>query len=211
MRKAPVWVWILTGIAGVMLLALVGLLAAGWFVAKQVVTLAENPRQLAGVIEKADPNLEVLDVDDQKKTIRVRNKKDDTVVTLSLEDVLQGKLSVSREGKDGVERFELGGKVDLPNWVPKFPDAEPRGLGSAQSEQEGEGGVFQITTNAPAEKVLAFYREGFAKRGLSVVEPESTGGKLVMRSEDGVLNAGVEVKESAGERRVIVAYGEKRK
>lgn len=210
-KKTPVWVWVLAGIAGAILLLVVAVVGAGVFVANKVLDVAQNPRELAKVIAAADPNLEMVDVDDAKKTIRVRDKKNGTVVTLTLSDLLQGKLSLVKEGKDGTESVEIGGKLNLPNWVPAFPGVEPRSLGSAHSDKEGEGGIFTFTTNVSAEKIRAFYQDGLGKRGLTVKAKAGEAKAWVMSNDDDGLHASVTVDDRGGERQVTVAYGEKKR
>lgn len=208
-KKTPVWVWILGGLGGLFALLVLAVVGIGWFAVNKVAEIAQNPRELASILTKANPDLELVDVDEDKKTIRVRDKKEGTVVTVTLSDLMQGKLRVSKEGKDGVESVQIGGKLDLPNWVPKFPGVEPRSLGSAQSDKDGEGGIFTFTTTVSTEKIRAFYREAFEKRGLAI-KVEAGNDALVMSSEDG-LNATVSVNESGGEQQVTVVYGEKKK
>lgn len=208
-KKTPVWVWVLAGVAGCVVLVVMSFIALGLFALNKVAEVAQNPRQLAALVSKLDPDLEVMDVDESKKTIRVRNKRKDEEVTISLDDLREGKLRVTKEGRDGVESLELGGKLNLPNWVPKFPGVEPRSLGAAQSDTRGEGGAFTFTTTVSREKIVAFYRDGLEKRGLAV--KASTGDQaLAMSSEDGALHATVTIQEPGDERRVTVFYGEKR-
>ena len=210
-KKTPVWVWVLAGVGGLLALVVVLVMAAGLFVMNKVADLAQNPKELGKIIAQVNPDLEYIDSDPEKKTLRVRDKKEGTTLTITLDDIMQGKLSVVREGKDGVETVEIGGKTKLPNWVPKFPDVEPKSLGTAQSAKEGEGGIFTFTTNVSKEKIVAFYRDGFEKRGLTMKADVAKGAALVMHSEEDGLHATINVAEDGGESRVTVAYGEKHK
>ena len=211
-KKTPAWVWILAAVAGMIALLVIAVAAVGFFVVSKVADLAQNPKELGRIVAQANPDLEVVEADAGKKTLRVHNKKDGTTVTIKLDDVMRGKLSIVKEGQDGVESVEIGGgKVNLPNWVPKFPGVEPKSLGSAQSAKEGEGGIFTFTTNLSKEKIHAFYREGLEKRGLTVKESDGAGHALVMHSEEDGLHAAISVQEDGGESRVTVAYGEKHK
>ena len=211
-KKTPVWVWILAGIGGAIALLILLVVGAGLFFVSKVAELAQNPAELGKLIARANPDLELLDSDAGKKILRVRNKRDGSTVTLKLEDILTGKLQVSKEDKDGLETVELGGKMKLPNWVPKFPGVEPASLGSAQSDKQGEGGLFTFTTSVSAEKIRAFYQEGFEKRGLAVKVEAGGKAALMMQSEDEALNATVKIEGGDGsEHRVTVLYGEKRR
>ena len=186
-KKTPVWVWILAAVGGVILLATIGVGLLGYYAVQKVREVASNPASAAAIISKIDPDLEVLDVDENKKVIRVRNKRNNEEVTLNLNDILQGKLKISHEGKDGVETFEVGGKVKLPSWLPAYPGADLKGIGAGHSDKEGAGGLATFDTADAPEKVMAFYREGLQKRGFQQQEGVEAKGAsmLIMKSESG--------------------------
>jgi hypothetical protein len=182
--------------------------ALGLFVVNKVPEIAQNPAGLGRLIAEANPNMEMIDADEEKRTIRVRNKESGETLTIRLDDLKAGRIKFEREGKEGTDTLEVGGKVRLPNWVPKFPGVEPVSVGSASSATEGEGGIVTFETSASEEKIVAFYRDGLEKRGLTV---KATGPALVMQNEEDGLHATVTISDdSGGKRRVTVAYGEKR-
>ncbi len=210
-KKTPVWVWILAAVGGVIVLGIIAISLLGYYAFQKVKEVANSPTAAAALIAKIDPDLEVLDVDESKKVIRVRNKKNNEEVTLNMSDILEGKLKVSHEGKDGVESFELGGKVKLPNWLPPYPGAEPKGIGAAKSDKEGEGGMFTFESSDAPDKILAFYKEGLSKKGF--LEKEQEGVKvasalvLAMKSEN--EGATITVTPNGSNSQVTVIYGGK--
>jgi len=206
-KKTPVWVWILAGVGGTLVLLMLLMVGAGFYALNLATKMAQNPAKLGEMLAAANPDLEMIDSDSEKKTIRVRDKKSGETVTIQLDDLLKGRIKVEHQGQDGTETLEVGGKLTLPNWMPKFPDVEPVSLGTAQSDKEGEGGIFQFTAKMSREKIEAFYRDGLQRRGLAV---KTTTPALIMHSDDDKLHATITIEERDGEQRVTVAYGEKR-
>ena len=97
-KKTPLWLWILAAVGGLMVLAVIAISLLGYYALKTVKQMATNPTAAAALLSKIDPDLEVLDVDENKKVIHVRNKRNNEEVTLNMSDILQGKLKISHEG-----------------------------------------------------------------------------------------------------------------
>jgi hypothetical protein len=219
-KKSNIWLWVLGGVGAFILLVVGALVVGGLFIAKTVKDVASNPAKLAEIIARVNPDVEVLDVDDAKKTVRIKDKKSGEVVTVSLEDVMQGKVQISKEGgsdKDGGSAsIQIGGKANLPDFVPKYPGAEPQGLVSGLniggSGEKGTGGTATFTTKDPLDKVRAFYEEAFKKSGMKI---ESTtmaaeGGLMAAKSEDDKLNVTVTLGRSGDDTSVVLMYAEKK-
>ena len=209
-KKTPVWVWVVAAVGGVILLGIIAISLLGYYALRTVKEVATNPAAAAALLARIDPNLEVLDVDQNKKIIRVRNKQNNEEVTLNLNDILQGRVQVSHQGKDGVESMELGGKVNLPAWMPKYPGVEPKGLGSMKSDTGGGGGMFTFETADSAEKIHAFYRGALEKQGFKQEDGVHVAGTsaLVMKSESGG-GITVNVVEMGKGSQATVIYGAK--
>jgi hypothetical protein len=212
-RKTPVWVWVLTGIAGFIVLLVLLLVAGGVWMANKAVNMLDNPKELAGFVEKLNPDLEVLDADKEKRLIRVRDKHKDETYTVRLDGLTSGKLRLERESKaDGVEVIDIGQPFDTPNWVPMYPGVTPKPLGQARSDKRGEGGIVEFRTEDAPEKVRAFFKEAAAKKGLNPsTSPDAGKNADHYVSEDGTLHLAIEVSTMMGSSRVHVAFGEKKK
>ena len=210
-KKTPVWVWILAAVGGLIVLGVVAISLLGYYALKTVEKMVTNPTAAAALLSKIDPDLEVLDVDENKKVIHVRNKRNNEEVTLNMSDILQGKLKISHEGKNGVESFELGGKVNLPTWLPAYPGVEPKGIGAARSDKEGSsGGMFSFESADAPEKILAFYREGLEKRGFKAENGiQVTGGASVIIMKGENAGATITVTPNSSRSQVTVIYGGK--
>jgi hypothetical protein len=65
-----------------------------------------------------NPDIEVLDVDEDRGLVKVREKKTGKTLTLNFEDLKKGKIVVkTNEG----EEVAVGGKWEPPDWVPSYP------------------------------------------------------------------------------------------
>ena len=94
-RKTSPVVWMLVAVAGIIVLCLVGLVAAGLVVAK-------NPGMVMGkLITAGNPDADVLGTDLGSQTVRIRDRKTGEVFTLSFDDVKNGKFKISATGENG--------------------------------------------------------------------------------------------------------------
>src|SRR4051812_41541505 len=84
-RKTSVAVWILCGVGALIVLGLIGsAMVAYWFVS--------NPGMALGkVLTAANPEIEVRDVDNARQRITIRDRRDGKEVTLSFDDVKNGR------------------------------------------------------------------------------------------------------------------------
>ena len=143
-KKTSMVVWILLAIGGVIVLGIIGVVAAGVYFVKH------PGAAMAKVIQCRQPGIEVLDTDTGSQTLRVRDKKTGKEFTLSFDDVKNGRLKMSATGDNGeVANVEIGGGAGkLPKWVPAYPGAKAQGNITAKGEDAegmGEGGVVTFT------------------------------------------------------------------
>ena len=218
-KKSNIWLWVLGGLGAIILLVIGAIVVGGLFLAKTVKEVATNPARLAEIIAKVNPDIEVLDVDDTKKTVRIKDKKSGEVINVSLDDVMNGKIQVSKEGggKEGESAsITFGGKANLPDFVPKYPGAEPQalmsGINIGGAGDKGTGGTVSFTTKDALEKVRGFYEDAFKKSGMKVETSamSAEGGMMSARSEDDKLTVAVTLGRSGDETSVVVLYGEKK-
>jgi hypothetical protein len=185
-RKTSPLVWILAAIGGVILLVIIGLFAAGFY-------MARNPEAVwAKLVNLANPNAEVLSVDNTSKQITIRDKRNGKQVTVSFDDLRSGRFRLSATDENGnVGRIEVGaGSGKLPGWLPTYPDAKIQsqvtGVGDAGRESV-EGGMYTFTTRDEPARVTSFYQEKCRDLGMTVDLSMATsdGGKIAARDEDG--------------------------
>ena len=105
-KKIHPIVWILIGLAGCVLLVIMAVVAGGIYVASRV---AENPVEaMAALIAAANPDVEVVSSNKEKRIVTFREKSTGKTVTLNIDQLNGGKISFSGQ-EDGKEvRVEAG-------------------------------------------------------------------------------------------------------
>ncbi|MGH9381695.1 MAG: hypothetical protein ACRD2Z_13930, partial [Thermoanaerobaculia bacterium] len=155
-KKLGPLAWILIGCLGLVVLAGAVMLAGGFFVAKKVKEVAkdyqENPaRAAAELVVRANPDLELVEADDEAQTLTIRNKKTGEVFTADWSDIQQGKFRIESDGKEvtvdatratrgeggvitvtdesGDATVTIGGgdTSSVPAWFPAYPGASKAG------------------------------------------------------------------------------------
>ncbi len=199
-KGLPIWAWFGIGCAGLIVLVMVVMLAVGFFVTKKVKDVAgdfdNNPEIAAArLLVKLNPDYEEVSVDEDEGTITVRDKKTGKVFTADVEDLKEGRFTIS--GEDGTTvvttetdedegtftistgdkkiQIGAGGDSSAPEWVPVPEDAETQGLFS-MSEEDSVRGSLKILTDEDPKDVLAFYRSAMDEAGFEVQTSSYSGG-----------------------------------
>jgi hypothetical protein len=166
-RKTSVWVWILGAIFGLIFLGMLCVAAVGyWFVRNPGVAIAK-------IVTAANPDAEILNIDDAGRRITIRDKRNGREVTLSFDEVKDGHFSFSAIDDHGkVGRVELGGGAGkLPSWVPVYPGAKIQGHASGTDMDRdtiAEGGVYTFRSDDSAAQVMTFYQDKARDLGMKV-------------------------------------------
>ncbi len=203
------WIWVAVGCGGLTLMAVLVVVAVvgfGMFKARDFLgDVRENPvRALAQLAIDSDPELEIVESDDEEGTFTVRNLQTGEIATLDFQDITEGKLTVTTEegevtldataseegggvtltGPEGETRIGASASLeDVPDWVPTFPDAEET-VGSFQmTTPEGVGGMVAQETDEGIEDVLDWFKDWFDSEGYVV------GGETVTTSSEGSLGS----------------------
>jgi hypothetical protein len=210
-KKSNPLVWILLIIVGLIAVGFVGcVVAVGWF--------ARNPGvALAKIITASNPNAEVVSTDSNAKTLTIRDKKTGEEVTMSFDDIRDGKFKMRAVGKNGeVANVEMGaGAGKVPSWVPVYPDARAMGNFSATGDDgsgRGTGGVVSYQSSDPPKKVVDFYKVKVDSLGMKVVTAfdSDESGSMHARDEDERRTLQVTVAKSFVGTTISVAFGEKK-
>ncbi len=207
----PVWVWILVGLLRLFMLAAVAVVATGVFVAKQA---ASNPvAMMAKIAAMANPNIEVLSVDEASGKVTIKDKESGKTVTVSLDDLKQGKLEIS--GEDG--KIQVGANVDakIPQWVPIYPGAKQQNVMSSQTA-EADGGTIMLEVKEEFGKVKGWYEEqikagGFeSKMMTSTAGSEGPGAMLIASKNDEKQTLHIIVNTEPEFTRATITFGSKK-
>ena len=232
-KKTSPLVWILAGCGGIMIAALLALLAGGVFVAHKVKQAGAHPEMaVAKLIAAANPDVEVVSSDDANGTLTLRNKKTGEEVTMNLAEIKSGKIKFKNEkgetvsvdaGGEGTSgKFEVhsnegsftvgqGAGKDIPSWVPLYGTVQPQGAWSTR-KGDATSGAFSLTTKDGPEKVLDFYaaalqRDGFkVERNTMSRDGAVSGGILTGVTAGDTRSCSVSVSADGGSTTVMVSY-----
>ena len=223
-KTSPI-VWILVAVAGLFVLGVLSVMALGFFVvhkAKQAgldpELMSRNPGlAISKLVAATNPDVTVLNTDDRAGTITLRDKKTGQVMTLSFDDVKNGKFKMSATDEHGkTANIEIGGGAGkTPSWVPNYPGAKAEGNFTARGDDgtgKGAGGVVTFTTSDAPSKVMEFYNEKITGAGMKIISTTTAGdtGMIMAASDDEKKSLQVIVgKGSSNETTIGITFGEK--
>ena len=191
-KRGPL-LWILGGCLGLALIAGIIVVSTGIFVARKAgldpALMKKNPGlAVAKMLASANPDIEVLSVDEDGGIIRVRDKKTGKTLTMNLEDAQNGKIvfqddqnkrveiqthgegdkaAVEIRSPEGTMRMGASAAGQLPDWLPSYPGAEGTGTFGFSAEQ-GKTGSCAFKTNDSVEDVASFYEDALKNAGFEV-------------------------------------------
>lgn len=191
--------------------------------------ISSNPTFLARMIAGINPNLDVLDVNETKGTIKVRDKSSNKTFYLNLNDAKRGKIEIVDEDGKGIRITHDGtaGRVEVTGengenavittgdtaphggWVPAYPGAKT--LASVNADKNGtQSGVYTFETGDSAQQVLDFYKSKLKVNGFSVLNETSIADQMQsiqLGKGDRVVN--IEVTHQGAKSTAAVTYGAK--
>jgi len=191
-KGLPVLAWIGIGCGVIILIGAIALVAGGVFVAKKVGDFEKNPALAsARMIVKLNPEWEEVSTDEKANTITVRDKKTGKEMTVGLDDLAKGRVTLSSEGKSytveaqgdqeggsgqlkvtdesGKTVFSAGaaGETKAPDWVPTYPGTTPEG-GLVMQNGAAVSGSFQVATDDASDEVVDYFRKTLTDAGFKV-------------------------------------------
>jgi hypothetical protein len=226
--------WVGIGCGAIIVIGLIGAAVFAFWVGGKVKEAADNPAMAAAkLMVAANPEIELVEADDDAGTITVRNKETGEVLTVNLEDVEEGRISFEsegetvtmgmEEGEDGEGTFTVrdsegkasfrvgaGGEEDIPSWVPRYEDVEVQGTYSSQANGEVNGG-FSFETTDTVDEVIAYYAgaleaAGFSETGRSTSEAGGTRYANLTAEEGGRTVGVMATGQDGGSVQVVVSY-----
>jgi hypothetical protein len=240
-KKTSPWVWIQGGCGVLVVLIVLALLATGLFVAKKVKDagidpdlMKKNPAvAMTKMLAAMNPDVEVMNVDEDRGIITVRDKKTGKSMTMNFEDIKRGKFVM--KGEDGEEvtvegtgdsggpisirtkdgNMSVGGKWNPPSWVPTYPGATVTASASGH-DAEGASGAGYFNTNDSLEQVLDYFERELKGHGMQVTrnvfspDGKNTVGSLVGTDEGNKRYVNLNYAVSDKGRMVHVNYTEKK-
>lgn len=231
-KGLPVLAWIAIGCGGIVVLGGIAFMILGWLAVNKMKDVAsefeDNPTKAAAeMIVGMNPDLEMVESDEDAGTVTIREKSSGKVVTFDYQDIKEGRFSFESEdgrievtgqgdGDEGVVNIttgegetRIGGGGEIPDWVPAHPDTTSRKSLMHSSGATGDTGHAAFTVDDDAGEVVAFYKEAFEQEGyaVSVVEGSSAQGSITMVSgqKDGA-NMTASVTDKGDTSEVVVQY-----
>jgi hypothetical protein len=165
-------------IIGVLIgIVVIGAGVGGYFVMKQV---GGKGGLVKSVFAMANPDYDILDVDNKNQTITVRHKKTGKTATIPIAALKNGKIDPEDLGMTAEEAEGTGG---APSWV-KYPHSKL--LNSAE--------IMSLTTlvyRTPdsVDKVLDYYKQELSRQG--IVPTSERGAAIVVDDAKGDLKLSV--------------------
>jgi uncharacterized protein YfiM (DUF2279 family) len=240
-KKMSALGWIAIGCGAIAILAILALGGAafigGRFLKNKAAEFEKNPTLAAAkVLVQANPELEVVESDEDAGTLTIKNTKTGEVITMNAKDIEEGKLTFeTKDGTttiDGTSAAEGGGiKVtdaqgqestftagagapkNLPSWLPVYAGAKVEGSYDATTA-EGRNAMFTVTSSDSVDQVAEFYKSQLEGAGLKVERSsyETDGQKTIMlvgTTEDEKRTANVTISTGDGQTQAMVNFGEK--
>lgn len=182
-KKLSPLAWIGIGCAG---LILVGAIVTGvvlfWAKGKVDDFVADSEKNpalaTAKILAMTNPDIEIVGSDDQAQTVTIKDVKTGETTTFNLEQLNQGKWSVTTDegtttfsadqngasvtGPDG--QTTTWGNGELPEWIPAYTGTTPVGVANVNS-QDNMGGMFTMDTPDAPDKVIDWYKSKLAGAG----------------------------------------------
>lgn len=192
-KKGRFVFWALGGCLGLIAIAAILFFLAGSYITHKLgfdSGLLEKKPELAvaKMLVSANPDLEVLSIDEDRGIIKVREKKTGKTLTVDLEDAKNGKIAflddqnkrveirtsgegdnatVEIQSSEDTVRMGANGAGQLPSWLPAYPGAEAAGSFGFSAES-GKSGSCAFKSNDSVETVAGFYEKALKNAGFEV-------------------------------------------
>ncbi|HEX6862072.1 MAG TPA: hypothetical protein VF414_04605, partial [Thermoanaerobaculia bacterium] len=163
--------WIAIGCGAIAILAILALGGAafigGRFLKNKVADMEKNPAVAAAeLMVRANPELEVVESDEDAGTLTIKNTKTGEVITMNAKDIEEGRLTfetkegtttfdgssagesgtlkvTNEKGEEAVFGVGAGAPKNLPSWLPVYSGAEVQGAYDATTA-EGRNAMFTV-------------------------------------------------------------------
>lgn len=191
-KGLPPLAWVGIGCGVILLIGIVVVVAGGLWVGSKVKDAADNPEMAAAKAYLAvNPELELVEADDEARTLTIRNVETGEVMTVDASELREGRLSFTdeegqevsmgvEEGEDGQGAFTVrdregnetfrvgsGGEENVPSWVPRYEGVTIEGTMMNRTSEETTG-AFSFETEDSVDEVLEHYKEALEEEGLTL-------------------------------------------
>jgi len=210
-RKSKWWLYALIGCGGLIVVVIVVVVALGAYVWNKVPKT--GAQMAAKAIEMANPDIEVVKLDEATGSITVKNKKTGKTTTMTLDDAREGKFSIESDDSNESVTFGAGAAEQLPPWVTPYPGGTAQGGFTGQKEG-GKSGSINYTTADSVSQVTEFYKQkmndqGFVLQDESQLPSSDTFAMVVGKSADENRTLTVTANNTDGKTTIQLSFEEK--
>jgi hypothetical protein len=211
-KGMPIWAWLLVGVFALILIGAIGIFAVSYYFVSKVEQAAKNPiSAIVQIAAAANPDIEVLDVNESTGKVTIRNKKDGKTITVDADAIKDGKFTIDSE--DGHAEIGAGASVKTPAWVFLPTGANIVGGMTAKTEK-GDGGSVVFQSSESLDSLKSFFEDKYKAAGFSqsVSSVSTTNGEqaiqLVFQHEDRKRNVTIAAAKSEAGSGGTIIYGE---
>ena len=190
-KKTNIVVWVLLGIAGLLVAGVLIVAGSAYYFVKQVAGTGNPAMAIAKIITTLNPDLEVISMDGDTVKVRVKSSGQETEINIS--DIRKGKIDI--KSPDG--RVVIGGNAKMPDWLPKYPGMEGDPVTQVESTSKGKG-TLVFRTGDSVEKVAQWYEQTLRSEHFTVERKMSNAGA------DSIKIDAVVIKAESGAKDVVV-------
>ena len=188
-KKSKTLFWVLGGCGTLLVIGIIVVAGLAWWGYSTARDSLDKPALTAArILAAANPDVEVVSVDETKEEITLKDKKTGETVTITLKDARDGNITFKsdktgevsvqarRNGTDGTVEFKSsegtatfgkGANAQLPSWLPEYPGATVTGVYTSNSS-EGVNSSLTFTTSDSIEQVISFYENALQNTGFKV-------------------------------------------
>ncbi len=195
-KSSKVWLYALIGCGGLAVAGVIIAAVAFYFIYYAADQAAKNPvRFAAKLVEAANPDIEVVSVDEEKRLVTFRDKKTGATTTVSLEEFQQEAPSDDKRDRPDAAKSEsksagasapdvsVTDKDNIPSWAPLYPGAKIVAKVTTTNGDKASGTLTLATTDS-ADAVLKFYESKLGGTGFSVTRAAAGGYRAIVAKRD---------------------------
>lgn len=158
----PAWVKVLLALGILLILGIAGVVGAGYYFVKKISDEPGGP--LAAMVRYANPDYDVVHVNEKDETITVRHKKTGKTGTVRFDQLRKGAIAPKDVGMTNEE----AGVLAAPAWF-QYP-------GSTVQSTAGDDRTAQmtLTTSDSSDQITAYYDEQLKANGYDVTNVSLT-------------------------------------
>ncbi len=210
-KKSKWWLYGLLGCGGLILVVIILVVALGAYIWQKAPKT--EGQMVAKIIEMANPDIEIVNLDEAAGSVTVKDKKTGKTTTISLDDAKQGKISFTSEDTGESVTFGAGAAEQLPSWVTPYPGATAQGGITGKKEGANSGSVNYTTTDSVSQ-VAEFYKQklndqGFQLKDDSQMPSSDSFAMVVGSSADEKRTLTVSASNSEGQTTIQLTFEEK--